>query len=123
MGLVLVLVATACTDPKPAGPAPTPARPGWTQVFVDNFDGAANTGLSRSDWLYSVGTGYPGGAPQWGTFELETNATNHGFFLILNVAIGGVFTDNFGGGPTAATKSGVPMLVDRVAVFTSAGTS
>ena len=49
------------------------------------------------------------------------NATHHGFFLILNVAIGGGFVDAFGGGPTAATQSGVPMLVDYVAVYTSGG--
>ena len=48
-------------------------------------------------------------------------ATHHGFFVILNVAIGGVFPANFGGGPTPATKSGVPMLVDRVAVYTRGG--
>ena len=47
-------------------------------------------------------------------------ANQHGFFVIVNVAIGGVFPAQFGGGPTAATKPGVPMLVDRVAVYTSA---
>jgi hypothetical protein len=44
------------------------------------------------------------------------NATNHGYFLILNVAMGGSFPGAFGGGPTAATASGVPMLVDYVTV-------
>jgi hypothetical protein len=47
------------------------------------------------------------------------NANHHGFFVILNVAMGGVFPAKFGGGPTPATKSGVPMLVDKVAVYTS----
>jgi len=47
------------------------------------------------------------------------NALHHGFFLILNVAIGGGFPAAFGGGPTAATASGKPMLVDYVAVWTS----
>jgi hypothetical protein len=46
-------------------------------------------------------------------------ANQHGFFVILNVAVGGAFPAHFGGGPTAATKPGVPMLVDRVAVSTS----
>ncbi len=45
------------------------------------------------------------------------NATNHGFFLILNVSMGGGFPDAFGGGPTDATVSGVPMLVDYVRVY------
>ena len=49
------------------------------------------------------------------------NATHHGMFVILNVAIGGGFPAAFGGGPTAATQSGVPMLVDYVAVYQSSG--
>jgi hypothetical protein len=35
--------------------------------------------------------------------------------------MGGAFPAPLGGGPTAATKPGVPMLVDRVAVSVSAG--
>ncbi|GAA0802727.1 glycoside hydrolase family 16 protein [Spirilliplanes yamanashiensis] len=46
-------------------------------------------------------------------------ALHHGFFIILNVAIGGGFPNAFGGGPTAATRPGAPMLVDYVAVWTS----
>jgi beta-glucanase (GH16 family) len=42
-----------------------------------------------------------------------TNATNHGFFIILNVAIGG----GWPGSPTDQTVSGVPMLVDYVRVY------
>ncbi len=49
------------------------------------------------------------------------NATHHGMFVILNVAIGGGFPAAFGGGPTSATQSGVPMLVDYVAVWQSSG--
>src|SRR4051812_15273580 len=49
------------------------------------------------------------------------NATHHGMFMILNVAMGGGFPGAFGGGPTASTQSGVPMLVDYVAVYQSAG--
>jgi beta-glucanase (GH16 family) len=48
-------------------------------------------------------------------------ATQHGMFIILNVAIGGAFPAAFGGGPNAATVSGVPMLVDYVAAYTKAG--
>jgi Carbohydrate binding module (family 6) len=47
------------------------------------------------------------------------NATHHGFFIILNVAMGGGFPAAFGGGPTGSTQSGVPMNVDYVAVYTS----
>ena len=51
------------------------------------------------------------------------NATQHGMFVILNVAMGGGFPAAFGGGPTASTQSGVPMLVDYVAVYQSSSTS
>src|SRR5690349_16067176 len=43
-----------------------------------------------------------------------TNATNHGYFVILNVAMGGAFPDAFGGGLDAATEPGHPMVVDYV---------
>lgn len=49
------------------------------------------------------------------------NATHHGFFVIFDVAMGGGFPAAFGGGPTASTASGVPMLADYVRVFTSPG--
>jgi hypothetical protein len=43
-------------------------------------------------------------------------------YVILNVAIGGSFPGAFGAGlPTAATRSGVPMLVDYVAVYQTGG--
>jgi hypothetical protein len=49
------------------------------------------------------------------------DAVDHSFFIILNVAMGGAFPAKEGGGPTAATQSGVPMLVDYVHVFTASG--
>jgi len=52
------------------------------------------------------------------------NATHHGFFLILNVAMGGSFPAAFGAGaPTAATVPDRPMLVDYVAVYTKGGST
>src|ERR1700760_751557 len=43
-------------------------------VFRADFNGAAGTGLNRSNWLYDTGIGYnyPGAATNWGTGELET---------------------------------------------------
>ncbi|WNM24157.1 ricin-type beta-trefoil lectin domain protein [Demequina capsici] len=54
-----------------------------------------------------------------------SNAVHHGFFIILNVAVGGGFPDAFGGGPYDSTVSGKPMLVDYVTVATkrAGGTS
>lgn len=48
-----------------------------------------------------------------------TNATGHGFFPILNVAIGG----GWPGSPTSATTSGVPMLVDYVGIYSKGATT
>jgi beta-glucanase (GH16 family) len=45
----------------------------WTTVFRDDFNGAAGTRLNDADWLYDTGTGYPGGAANWGTGEIETS--------------------------------------------------
>ncbi|MEH0574184.1 MULTISPECIES: glycoside hydrolase family 16 protein [Streptomyces] len=69
--------AAAVTLPANAS-APTPPS-GWTQVFLDDFTGAAGTGVNSSNWQYSTGTSYPGGPANWGTGEVETmtNSTNN----------------------------------------------
>ncbi|WP_225829114.1 glycoside hydrolase family 16 protein [Streptomyces naphthomycinicus] len=75
-------VATAATGPADAS---VPAPPsGWTQVFADDFDGAAGSGVNTADWLYDTGTSYPGGAANWGTGEVETMTSSTG-----NVALDG----------------------------------
>jgi hypothetical protein len=48
-------------------------------------------------------------------------ATNHGYFIILNLAMGGAFPAAFGGGPNAGTASGKSLLVDYVAVWNGTG--
>ncbi|WP_457029490.1 carbohydrate-binding protein [Kitasatospora sp. P5_F3] len=48
-------------------------------------------------------------------------ATDHGFFVILNVAMGGEFPAAFGGGPDAGTVPGAPLVVDYVSVWQSGG--
>ncbi|MDX2675153.1 glycoside hydrolase family 16 protein [Streptomyces soliscabiei] len=69
--------AAAVTLPANAS-APTPPS-GWTQVFLDDFTGAAGTGVNTSNWQYSTGTSYPGGPANWGTGEVETmtNSTSN----------------------------------------------
>ncbi len=44
----------------------------WTQVWSDEFTGAAGTGVNSTNWLYDTGTGF-------GTGEIETmsNSTNN----------------------------------------------
>lgn len=41
----------------------------WTQVWSDEFNGAANTGVNTGNWLYDTGTGF-------GTGEIETMTTS-----------------------------------------------
>ncbi len=51
----------------------------WNEVWNDEFNGAANTGVD-SQWQYDLGTGYPcSGCAQWGTGEIETmtNSTSN----------------------------------------------
>jgi beta-glucanase (GH16 family) len=60
--------------------AAVPAPPsGWSQVFADDFNGAANTLPSGSDWQYGLGHSYPGGPANWGTGEIQsyTNSTQN----------------------------------------------
>ncbi len=51
------------------------------------------------------------------------NMTNHaGYFILLNLAIGGAFPNALAGStPTAATVSGHSLVVDYVAVYTAGG--
>lgn len=41
-------------------------------MFLDDFDGAAGSGVNTADWQYTTGTGYPGGPANFGTGEIET---------------------------------------------------
>jgi beta-glucanase (GH16 family) len=48
------------------------AQSTWQLIWSDEFTGPANTGVNPSNWLYDLGTSYPGGAANWGTGEVET---------------------------------------------------
>jgi beta-glucanase (GH16 family) len=49
------------------------------------------------------------------------NATQHGYFIILNNSIGGQFPATLGGGPNGGTASGGTLRVDYVAVWSRSG--
>ena len=53
------------------------------------------------------------------------NATDHGHFILLNLAMGGAFPDGVAGQrtPTAATQPGGSLSVDYVSVETTGGAS
>lgn len=76
----LGLAAAAATVASPSANASAPPPPtGWTQAFLDDFNGAAGSGVNTSNWQYATGTSYPGGPANWGTGEVETmtNSTNN----------------------------------------------
>jgi Ricin-type beta-trefoil lectin domain/Glycosyl hydrolases family 16 len=68
--LALAVASVVAVSDADASVPPTPS--GWTQVFADDFNGAAGSGVNTGDWRYDLGTGYPGGAANWGTGEVET---------------------------------------------------
>ncbi|CAL9364998.1 glycoside hydrolase family 16 protein [Streptomyces sp. enrichment culture] len=69
----LGLAAAAATAATPTASASAPPPPsGWNQVFLDDFDGPAGSGVNTTHWRYATGTGYPGGPANWGTGEIET---------------------------------------------------
>jgi beta-glucanase (GH16 family) len=68
--LLLAAASVAVAQAAQASVPPTPA--GWTRLFADDFNDPAGSGLNTGDWLYDLGTGYPGGAANWGTGEVET---------------------------------------------------
>ncbi|MGY5050654.1 glycoside hydrolase family 16 protein [Streptomyces sp. 900105755] len=76
MGLA-VAAATTATLPASASAPSVPS--GWSQVFLDDFNGTAGTGVNTANWQYDTGTSYPGGAANWGTGEVETmtNSTSN----------------------------------------------
>ncbi|MGC7093093.1 glycoside hydrolase family 16 protein [Amycolatopsis lurida] len=59
--------ATAAVPPPPAG---------WTQVWADDFEGAAGTLPNGNNWRFSLGHGYPGGPANWGTGEIAAHTNN-----------------------------------------------
>lgn len=69
--LGLVAAATTATT-QSAGAAAPPPPSGWNQLFLDDFNGSAGTGVNTSNWQYDTGTSYPGGPTNWGTGEVET---------------------------------------------------
>src|SRR5690348_9450094 len=75
------LVGASIATLPDAGASVPPVPSGWTQVFADDFNGPAGSGLNTGNWLYDLGHGYPGGAANWGTGEIEnmTNSTQNVF--------------------------------------------
>jgi beta-glucanase (GH16 family) len=66
--IVVVVAATQAGTPAGADAPPPPS--GWTTAFLDDFNGPAGTLPPTANWRFSIGHGYPGGPPNWGTGEI-----------------------------------------------------
>lgn len=69
----LVLVALVLLAGYAVYTATRDEAPSENVVWEDTFTGAAGTGPDLEKWLYTTGTSYPGGAPQFGTGEVQTH--------------------------------------------------
>lgn len=73
---VALCAAFACGSGAPVivvPPAPPPAPPPpitWVQVWSDEFDGPAGSGIDTTKWRYDIGDGCPG-VCGWGNNEKE----------------------------------------------------
>jgi carbohydrate binding protein with CBM6 domain len=70
VAVVLVSLVSSLGSSAAGSSVHAGAFTGWKNVFRDDFSGAAGSRLG-SNWIYDLGTSYPGGAPQWGTGEVE----------------------------------------------------
>lgn len=72
----------ATIDPLGQGAQPTlrtQADADWMLAWSDEFTGTG--GVDTSQWLYDIGTSYPGGPENWGTGEIDwlTDSTDNVF--------------------------------------------
>ncbi len=100
------------------GVAPT-ASDIWGNYHTYSFEWDRSNGAGKDQlrWMldgavvHTVNQTDPAVKDVWGTMT-----EHNGYFILLNVAMGGQFPAALGGGPDAGTKPGVPMLVDYVRV-------
>jgi hypothetical protein len=89
-----------------SGATPKAHAATWTQIWGDEFNGAANTGVNTSNWLYDTGIGYGcSGCPaNWGTGEVET----------MTSSTSNVYQDGSGHLVVKAIKSGSTWTSGRI---------
>ena len=79
LALLVAAAAVAALAVRPAE-ASVPATPsGWSLVWSDDFDGAAGSLPSSTNWIIDTGHSYPGGPGNWGTGEIQnyTSSTSN----------------------------------------------
>jgi len=72
--VVAAVAVLGCAGNGPSAPTPSPAGGGgvtWTQVWSDEFDGAAGARIDETHWSYETGDGCSSGNCGWGNNEKE----------------------------------------------------
>ncbi|CAN8105090.1 unnamed protein product [Discula destructiva] len=69
-------VVLAAASLLPFTHAAVPEIEGFTLTWSDDFVGTANSLPNTADWTAVPGTQYPGGAPNWGTGEIQTHTSS-----------------------------------------------
>ena len=65
-GVALAAVAASVGVVMSASASVPPTPSGWTQIFAEDFNGAANSLPNSSTWRFSTGHNYPGGPAELG---------------------------------------------------------
>ncbi|GIG61474.1 hypothetical protein Lfu02_58460 [Longispora fulva] len=73
LGAATLLFGAGVAASLDANAAAPPAPTGWTQTFLDDFNGGGLGG----DWRVSEGTSYPGGPANFGTGEVEVSSRDN----------------------------------------------
>jgi beta-glucanase (GH16 family) len=77
VAVVLAAVAGLLVKAAVSASAAVPPTPsGWSLVWSDDFNGAAGTLPSSTDWIIDTGHSYPGGPANWGTGEIQNYTSN-----------------------------------------------
>ena len=113
-----------CNEYNGLGGPDTPSSDPWGNWHTYTIEWDTSTSPQELRW-YVDGDSSTGATPYWVVKSTDVDATtwqeatDHGYMIILNVAMGG----SWPGSPTSSTVSGAPMLVDYVAVYQKAASS
>ncbi|KAF5648094.1 endo-1 3-beta-glucanase [Fusarium sp. NRRL 52700] len=70
--LFLSLMVLTTTVASPVFQITPLIKPGFAPTFIETFAGYPGSLPSSENWLFDLGTSYPGGAERWGNNEFET---------------------------------------------------
>jgi hypothetical protein len=75
LALIVAAISSAYPSrdlPREISSDPHLLKANLTSIFLETFTGAPGTLPSSNNWLFDLGTSYPGASAHWGTGETET---------------------------------------------------